>query len=243
MRRFFIDPRHISGDLITITGPEARHIATVLRITPGTVVELYDGQGAAILAKIEQVSGREVLLHMLSRKQIISDSPPLILVQALLKGKKMDFLIQKATELGVSTFIPLVTRYCDKMIKNTTRQTERWQRIILESCKQCGRPVAMKLEAPAFLEQLNFPADTTLIMPWEEEKSCPLTAQIIQQGSPTLLLVGPEGGFHPDEAALAKQMGFTTISLGPRILRAETAALAATSIIQFMSHNLDPSPC
>ncbi len=240
MRRFFFDPNQETGDQILITGPEAHHITTVLRIQPGTMVELYNSKGGTVKGEILQISSHKVTIHILSRSTRHDAGPPLTLIQAMLKGKKMDFLIQKATELGVHTFTPLITRYCEKRV-HSARQIERWQRIILEACKQCGRPIPMQIEDPITLEQLQ-PADSSnRIMPWEDENSQPLSPALLRGNHPTLLLIGPEGGFHPDEVSLARNQGFCTVSLGPRILRAETAALAATSIIQYLSHNLEPN--
>jgi len=239
MRRFFFDPNQETGDQILITGPEARHITTVLRIQPGTVVELYNSKGGMFKGEILHLSSREVTIHILSRSTRHDTGPPLTLIQAMLKGKKMDFLIQKATELGVHTFTPMITRYCEKRV-HSARQIERWQRIILEACKQCGRPIPMQIGDPITLEQLQ-PADSSnRIMPWEDENNHPLSPALLRDNRPTLLLIGPEGGFHPTEVTLALDLGFSTVSLGPRILRAETAALAATSIIQYLIHNLEP---
>lgn len=241
MRRFFFDPDQETNDRIMITGSEARHIRTVLRIQPGTQVELYDGRGGTVLGEILQLTSREVIIHILSRSSLNNDSTiPLILAQAMLKGKKMNFLIQKATELGVHTFIPLITRYCEKRTHGE-RQIERWQRIMLESCKQCGRPIPMQISEPVPLEQLPLADSSNRIIAWEDEDSHSLSHGLLQANRPTLLLIGPEGGFHPAEVSFARELGFTTVSLGPRILRAETAALAAVTIVQHLSHNLEPA--
>ncbi len=241
MRCFFYDPATVTGTTLQITGQQSHHIASVLRLTAQTRLTLYDGCGEIITGEIIHVSPQKTTVQILSRTTAPQVTTPLILAQALLKGKKMDFLLQKATELGVDVFIPILTRYCEKKIHALGRQNKRWQRIILEACKQCHRPVPMRLEQPVELTQLSIPDSANRIMPWEDETSQPLTAQLIGTHSPTLLLIGPEGGFHPDEIHFARNAGFTTVSLGPRILRAETAALAATSIIQHLNHNLDPS--
>jgi len=242
MRCFFYDPATVTGKTLRITGQQSRHIASVLRLTAQTRLTLYDGCGEILTGEIVHVSPEKTTIQILSRATAPQVTTPLILAQALLKGKKMDFLLQKATELGVDVFIPIHTRYCEKKIHALERQKRRWQRIILEACKQCHRPVPMRLEQPVELTQLSIPDDANLIMPWEDETSQPLTTQSISTQSPTLLLIGPEGGFHPAEVDFACNAGFTTVSLGPRILRAETAALAATSIIQYINRNLDPSP-
>jgi 16S rRNA (uracil1498-N3)-methyltransferase len=195
--------------------------------------------GGIVRGEITQLDSRKVSIRILSRTTQHDTGTGLTLLQAMLKGKKMDFLIQKATELGVHTFVPLTTRYCEKQTR-TDRQSARWQRIMLAACKQCGRPIPMQIAPPALLEQLP-PADgSNRIMPWEDESSRPFSPGLLEDNRPTLLLIGPEGGFHPDEVSLARASGFNTISLGPRILRAETAALAAVSIIQYHNHNLEP---
>ncbi|MBW2328245.1 MAG: 16S rRNA (uracil(1498)-N(3))-methyltransferase [Deltaproteobacteria bacterium] len=239
MRRFFFDPIRETGDQILITGSEARHISTVLRMQPGMEVELFDGSGAIIQGEILQVSSQEALIHVRSRRTQHDSATPLTLALAMLKGKKMDFLIQKATELGVHTFIPLITRYCEKKVHGK-QQLDRWQRIILEACKQCRRPIPMRIKKPLSIECLSLPENSNLIMGWEDEDSRPLSPALLRDNHPTLLLIGPEGGFHPDEVSRARDQGFCTVSLGPRILRAETAALAAVAIIQYLNNSLEP---
>ncbi len=240
MRRFFFDKKQESNGRILITGAEARHITTVLRIQAGTEIELYDGKGTAVLGEVVQLTSREVNIRILSRSTSFDGhDAPLTLIQSMLKGKKMDFLIQKATELGVHTFIPLSTRFCEKRA-HSKHQARRWQRIMLESCKQCGRPLPMQILEPRQLEHLDETEQSNRIMPWEDEESHPLSPALLKADLPTVLLIGPEGGFHADEVIAARAIGFTTVSLGPRILRAETAALAATSILQYLNHNLEP---
>ncbi len=239
MRRFFFDPGQERDGRILVTGSEARHLTTVLRIQPGTEVELYDGRGGIVRGEVEQLDSRRVSIRILSRTSRPDTDIPLTLLQAMLKGKKMEFLIQKATELGVHTFVPLTTRYCEKQT-GSERQNVRWQRIMLEACKQCGRPVPMQIAPPILLEQLPPGDGSNRIMPWEDEPTRPLAPVLVRDHRPTLLLIGPEGGFHPDEVSMAREQGFSTISLGPRILRAETAALAAVSIIQYHNHVLEP---
>lgn len=239
MRRFFFSPEHATDDRILIRGPEARHMKTVLRIQPGTEVELYDGRGGIVHGEVRTLTAEQVHIRILGRSKRPATTAPLTLMQAMLKGKKMDFIIQKATELGVQSFRPITSRFCEKK-NNNTRTSERWQRIMLEACKQCGNPIPMQIEAPSALNTLQ-PADNcNLIMPWEDEDSQPLSPALLKNNRGTVLLIGPEGGFHPDEVSLARDLGFSTVSLGPRILRAETAAVTATAIIQYLSQNLDP---
>ncbi len=232
MRRFFYDPGiQETDEQILISGPEAHHIRNVLRMQAGDCAELFDGKGAIIAGEISRISAKEVVFKVLSRSDAADAGVPLTLAQAVIKGKKMDLVIQKATELGVATFVPVLTRYCENLGR-AGNQLERWQRIMLEACKQCRRPVPMQICSPAKLQELSFPEGGHKIMPWEKEAGASFPALELGDGQPVLVLIGPEGGFHPSEVAYAEEVGFTTISLGPRILRAETAALAAVVLVQ-----------
>lgn len=232
MRRFFYDPSiQETKEQVLIIGPEAHHIRNVLRMQSGDSAELYDGKGAVVSGEIARISSKEVVFQVLSRTDESNSGVPLTLAQAVLKGKKMDLLIQKATELGVHTFVPVLTRYCENLGR-AGQQLERWQRIMLEACKQCRRPIPMKICPPTELQELPLSEGGHNIMPWENEANTPFSALELDNGQPVLVLIGPEGGFHPAEVAYAEEVGFRTISLGPRILRAETAALAAVVLAQ-----------
>jgi 16S rRNA (uracil1498-N3)-methyltransferase len=241
MRRFFYDPKQERTDQVSITGSEAHHIKNVLRMRPGSKAELFDGKGSIVSAQLEESKADEVIFQILSRSVEHNRETPLTLAQAMLKGKKMDLLIQKATELGVHTFIPVISRYCENQAK-AGQQLKRWQRIMLEACKQCRRPIPMRVREPIALNELNLPADSNRIMPYEKEGGRAFSADDLSNGHPVILLVGPEGGFHPAEVEHAVDAGFRTVSLGPRILRAETAALAAVVLVQQAVHNFEAFP-
>ncbi|GBE12370.1 ribosomal RNA small subunit methyltransferase E [bacterium BMS3Bbin14] len=241
MRRFFIDPGSISARRAVISAAESRHIATVLRLQPGVCIELFDGTGTVYQGCLHSVTRQAVTVDILSRQQPAEEGVPLILAQGLLKGKKMDFLVQKATELGVRTFQPLQTRYCENKGERQSRQ-DRWRRIMLEACKQCKRLLPMEINPTVGLNHLDTSQFSRKIMLWEDEKSVPLPGALPSADSDSIcLLLGPEGGFHQEEIEYARALGFQTVSLGRRTLRAETAALAAVAIVQFLSGNLDPA--
>ncbi len=241
MRRFFIDPGSISAQRAVISAAESWHIATVLRLQPGVFVELFDGTGAVYQGRLHSVTGQAVTVDILSRQKPAGEGVSLTLAQGLLKGKKMDFLVQKATELGVRTFQPLQTRYCENKSERRGRP-ERWQRIMLTACKQCKQPLPMEIKPATGLNHLDTSLFSCKIMLWEDEKSVPLSGALPLTGRDSIcLLLGPEGGFHQEEVEYVRTLGFQTVSLGPRTLRAETAALAAVAIVQFLAGNLDPA--
>lgn len=238
MRRFFYDPSQQDAvDRIVLAGAEAHHLRTVLRMRPGDLAELFDGAGGIVSGQIEEIRADRTVFRVLSRNFEAESGASLTLALALLKGQKMELVIQKATELGVHTFIPVISRYCERQTWSE-QLLQRWQRIVLEACKQCRRPVPMRLVPPAALHELNFPADSRNILLWEQETDCSFSAAELGDGRPVILLIGPEGSFHPDEVAQTRSAGFKTVSLGPRILRAETAAIAAVVLAQHMAQGI-----
>ncbi|MCI5150483.1 MAG: 16S rRNA (uracil(1498)-N(3))-methyltransferase [Candidatus Electrothrix sp. MAN1_4] len=232
MRRFFYDPSiQETEEQILIIGSEAHHIKNVLRMQIGECAELFDGKGAVISGEITLIRSKEVVFQVVSRINVRDTGVPLTLAQAILKGKKMDLVVQKATELGVHTFFPVITSYCENSGKAVS-QLKRWHRIMLEACKQCRRPIPMQICAPIALNELPCSEIRHKIMPWEKETDTSLPSLGLDNSQSMLLLIGPEGGFHPDEVAYAEELGFITVSLGPHILRAETAALVAVVLAQ-----------
>ncbi len=239
MRRFFYNPTDEADGQVSISGAEAHHLRAVLRMRLGDTAELLDGAGGALFSEIELISVDSVVFRTLRRRNEPESRSPLTLVMAMLKGKKMDMVVQKATELGVSSFVPIITRYCEPQGRDS-QLLDRWQRIMLEACKQCGRARLMEISAPQPLSELRLPPESRKIMPWENETACPFAASGVEPGQPLALLIGPEGGFHPAEVEQATDWGFRTVSLGPRVLRAETAAVAAATLAQHLLGNLEP---
>ncbi len=247
MRRFFVDPENIVGATAVLTGTEARHISTVLRLATGTVITLFDGSGSYFEAQLTKISPTRVETKIISITPYIDapgDFPPALhLGIGLLKGKKMDFIIQKITELGIESLRPFRSQFCASHDPAAGRLS-RWQKIALEACKQCNRPKPPDLHEVAEFKDLLGVAgqdqhELKLIF-WEEEGQKTLqdslgTLHEIQSG---LILIGPEGGFSANEVAAAVAAGYEPVTLGSRILRAETAAIAAVSILQYQLGNL-----
>jgi len=241
MRRFFVDPAAVSGSRAEITGTEAHHLSEVLRLGPGAEVELFDGCGAVYRARVDRVERGLVAATILATETRADARPHLTLGVALLTGKKMDLVVQKATELGVDAILPYVSRHCSVKERNANKE-ERWQRIVVEACKQCNRPVPPTCPAttdlPALLTETEAAAK---IIFWEREQTRTLHDLLPVGVAPppsVIALFGPEGGFTEPEIEQARAAGFTPVSLGERILRAETAVISGAAILQYLLGNL-----
>jgi len=245
MRRFFFNPSSRKGDIVLLSEEESRHIAKVLRLAAGDSLELLDGLGAVYHAVIT-ATGRQVEVEIvgITRKEPAADTS-LRVWQGILKGEKMDTVVQKCTELGVTGMVPFHSARCQGKLDATQalKKHARWQRVAMAACKQCLRLRAMQIDAPAtYAESLGIntkdqPAMRLLF--WEEEKKVHLhdIAGLDSAGSLALML-GPEGGFTREEVDQARLLGWRTVGLGDRILRAETATLSAVAIVQYLTGNL-----
>lgn len=240
MRRFFLPDKDRNGDLIEIDGAEARHMTTVLRLASGDQVELFDGRGGIYTAVLETPDPRRIIARITAcRQEVRTAVSPLTVAQCLLKGKKMELVVQKATELGAAGLLPLVSRFCENR-GDRSHQEERWQRIMLESCKQCRRALPMAINPTTLLAGADFSPFAHRLLAWEGEQQAPLPTAFVSSPGPICVLLGPEGGLSGDDLAVLNDWHFVPFSLGPRILRGETAALAVISIIQYLTGELGP---
>lgn len=245
MPRFFVEPRDINNNRAVITGPEVKHINKVLRLKEGDAVTLLDGLGNSYKASIYRCSKDTVMCHV-QEKQVAGGEPPvqITVVQGLPKGDKMELVIQKGTELGITRFIPLKSKRSIVRLdeKKAGERKTRWQRVALEAAKQCRRPLVPVVDEPMEWHQVlsAVPQDALLLMPYEDEQTMTLKDIIHseQHKQNFYIIIGPEGGFEPEEVALAKDYGVKTVSLGPRIMRTETAGLAMASIIMYQYGDL-----
>jgi 16S rRNA (uracil1498-N3)-methyltransferase len=241
--RFFITPDQVSGPIITISNEDVRHIATVLRMKAGEQLTLCDGQGTAYSVKITEISRTEIKTEVVGHAKQELRKPRVILGQGLPKFDKMDLIVQKATELGVAGIVPLITERTVVKVKDGGSRGARWQKIAREAAMQSNRPDIpqigqiqslkdfMVMPAPGFPP----PGPVTLhLFPWEEGKEPVRNVLRKNHGiENVVVLIGPEGGFAPQEAELARTRGFHMVSLGPNILRTETAAIAVLSMIGY----------
>ena len=240
MRRFFLEKNRVKESKATIRGSEAKHIGRVLRLGVGDTLYLLDENGWEYKAEIISKSSKLVEVELLKKSPPREDSSiTVVLGQALPKAKKMDFIVQKATELGVSTIIPFFSERTipsldDKQLK---KRRIRWKRIAAEATKQCGRLVVPQIEEMLpFKEILKEWSDNSLkIILWEDEKNIKLK-QVLSENQPhqkVIILIGPEGGFTAEEVDMARQAGFKSVSLGKYILRTETVGLCLLNILQY----------
>ncbi|MDH7500500.1 MAG: 16S rRNA (uracil(1498)-N(3))-methyltransferase [candidate division NC10 bacterium] len=242
MHRFFVPRQSFQGDGVLLSGADARQIRKVLRLKPGDLIEVMDGEGSSFLVRLEEVRSAEVLGRLLSRTKNGQEfALEIILAQALPRLPKMDLIVQKATELGVTQIIPLLTERSLLQGEAAETRIERWRRIAKESAEQCGRRIIPRIESPQkllpFLEQV---VGGERILFWEGEKERRLR-QVLRanpEAERYLLLVGPEGGFSPQEVKAAERRGFASVSLGTPILRAESVALVAIALLQYQRGDL-----
>jgi 16S rRNA (uracil1498-N3)-methyltransferase len=247
MHRFFVPPSWIRGNEITVTGQQAHQIAHVLRMRRDDMVIILDNSGWEIHTRLVSVEPHVVRGEVVRRR--LSGGEPrtkISLYQGVLKSNRFEYVIQKCTELGVVEFVPVVAERCVmRDLEVVERKRDRWEWIIQEAAEQCRRGRKPALNAPAFFpqacEQARHSGGLSLIL-WEEEGMLSLRhllrdgAGSQKRGWPPLtfnLLIGPEGGFSRDEVAVARRYGVTPVSLGPRILRAETAGVVAAAAILY----------
>ena len=235
-RRFFIPPDRIRDGIAILTADQAHHLRAVLRLRAGDDVELFDGEGNAYSGTVEW-RDKEIRITALDRIPFTEErSTRLILAPAMIRFERFEWLLEKGTELGVDRFLPLESRFSAIRIPPASLRSrlERWQRIVREASKQCRR-----LSVP----EVNAPIAVTELLPSREYADCPrfllhreapvrLNAPAAAAGS-MILCTGPEGGWHSSEIEAAQGAGWTVVSLGPGVLRAETAGLAAVAVIRF----------
>lgn len=241
MRRFFIDPVSPDQEQVVLDPEESHHCLRVLRLRPGDLIELVDGSGALYQGVIDK-TGRNVTVR-LQGQNACEDEPscPLWVCQGDLKGKKMDELVQRCTELGVTRFLPFSSSRSQGRAdrERWERKRSRWQGLIRSACKQSRRLRSMSVEQEQPLADLLtsriIPETALKIMCWEDERTGGLSDLDWRPPlSGVCLMIGPEGGFAAEEVTLARQRGWTTVGLGNHILRAETATLAAVAVIQHL---------
>lgn len=227
----FLTPEELSTEEVIITGDQAKHLS-VLRVKTGEMITVFDGLGCKYDCKILQINKKNFIAEKLSKTPYSAESPVSItLAQGIAKGEKMDLIIQKATELGVTKVIPLIT---ERSQVRHTAKIERWKKIALSAAQQSRRGKVPEIYEPVSLDGFLESRHKGII--FYEEKTDKRLKQILtdfKDYKEITILIGPEGGFSKGEVNAAVEKGFLEASLGPRILRTETAAINAISIIQY----------
>ena len=244
MRRFYLPPHECQPDRLALTGGEARHAAEVLRIRIGDAAAILDGEGREFICRVGKVEKKRVELEILQTDVSPAPACAVTLIQAIPKGKIFESIIHKATELGVLRIIPLLSERVTTHLSGESleRKTERWRQTAIEAIKQCGQRWLPMVEPPIPLPSLIARADKYDLALFGALQSGALHPRDYFQNyeqshcwSPTSIAVwiGPEGDFSPGEADAIGKSGANPITLGPLILRSETAALYTLSIINY----------
>jgi 16S rRNA (uracil1498-N3)-methyltransferase len=236
-RRFFVDQLPPAGAAFTLRGEEAHHMLNVVRTRVGEEVSLFDGSGAVACAHLLRGRGSEAELKVLSVRTADVEAPrKLTIACALPRSTRMDFLVEKCCELGVRRLLPMVTRrsVVDPLARPENHLV-RWRRIALEATKQCGRTRLMEITAVLPFESalLTHEAEAGRMIASPAPGGAGLAefAAKLQPGQSVTAFVGPEGGFTPEELAAAARAACAAVSMGPRILRVETAAVALAACL------------
>ena len=245
MRRFYAPPENFKGGEITLDFEQTKHLRDVLRLRAGENINIFDGEGKEFSCAIQEIGKRETALKIIA--EVNPRAPEsvldLTLAVALLKGEKFDLVLQKAVELGVTRLVPLQTRRADVKLKDAgeiEKKLERWRKIVFEAAKQCGRAKLMQIENPQgfekfiekkFIEKSSPPNSGAEIRVLFSERGGEKFSDL-QAGKKIVAVIGSEGGWEDAEIELARANEFQIITLGGRILRAETAAIVVSAVLQ-----------
>lgn len=233
-RRFFAPPSafNFGKRTVTLASDEARHLREVLRLKAGDEVQVFDGEGKEFRAAVSQARREFAELEIRDEIDAMRPESPLelTLAVALLKGEKFDLVVQKGTELGVNQFVPLITRYADIRLRDEAdgaKRVARWQRIALEATKQSGRAVVPQVTMPVPFESVI--RDNSCLLFSERDGQSLDTDSKLQS---VTAIIGSEGGWSDEELDQARTSGVPIVTLGGRILRSETAAIATAALLQ-----------
>ena len=234
--RFYLTPEEWTSSEPTLGSEDSHHCADVLRLQVGDRVALFDGAGSVADAVLTEVHRKHCRVTIGERTSTPLLKCAITLAQAVPKGKNMDLILQKAVELGASTIVPLLTRRTVVRLdeEDGSRKQERWQQIALEACKQCGRNQVPRVTHPSSLEEFLKQQREGLVLLASLQPGAASIKEALAKTpdhQAVTVLVGPEGDFTPEESAAALAAGAIPVTLGPMILRAETAALYCLSVL------------
>lgn len=235
MHRFFVGPKSISGDTVIIAGEAAHRIREVLRQKVSDVVTVLDNTGMEYRVQLEGIE-RDKITGRVTDKSLCGNEPDLeiTIYQSLLKADRFELVLQKCTEIGVTRFVPVVCYRCI-VDKPSNSRFSRWQKIVMEAAEQSKRGTIPEISEPMDFRGACETVGGYSLMPWEQEAQTGIQEALENIGDVKQIgvFIGPEGGFTFDEVGLAKSNGVIPVTLGKRILRAETAGLVTSAIILF----------
>jgi 16S rRNA (uracil1498-N3)-methyltransferase len=232
--RVYVDGPLASGARVRLSGSAAAHVTRVLRLRPGAELTLFNGAGGEFTATLESAAGGGAVVAVGAQRRIERESPlPVTLAQGIARGERMDFVIQKATELGVRALVPVLSARSVVRLSEAqlSKRLAHWRAIALAACEQSGRNRPPELRAPLTVAELARASGAPTRLLLSPEAGVRL-ADIAHPSGEVLLLVGPEGGLTKEEIECAAGHGFVSARLGPRVLRTETAALVALALLQ-----------
>lgn len=246
MPRFFVEPDQIKEDKIEIIGQDVKHIRDVLRLVCDAPIEICNGEGTDYNCLIDEINKETIIAKIISQNSSKSEAKTkVILFQSLIKGDKIEWVIQKSIEIGVAEIVPMQTTYCVSKMdqsKKSEAKINRWNKIAQSAAKQSGRGIIPKVtSAVTFGQALELCKKMDLaLIAYEKEDQENLRSQIQGLAGKTIgVLIGPEGGFSEEEILKAETAGIKAITLGPRILRSETASISLVSNILYELGEMD----
>ena len=232
--RIFTSQPLLSADRIELTGAAFHYLTRVLRLSKGSALTLFNGDGRDYLAEIIGIESKSVMVRMMGNAVAANESPlKITLVQGVSRGERMDYALQKATELGVFCIQPVISRRVEvRLDKNRqVKRLKHWQGVVISACEQSGRAIVPEVKSPLSLSEWVDTADSSPRFVLDPDKQNKLADLSIADRSLSLV-IGPEGGFTGEEMQRFQSSGLTPVSLGPRVLRTETAGPAAIAVLQ-----------
>jgi 16S rRNA (uracil1498-N3)-methyltransferase len=239
-RRFYVPPSTLDSDSITLDGALAQRIASVLRLQTGAQITLFDGSGDDVTVRLDAVSARRVTATIEGRERGPAEATAAVhLYQSITKGERFEWLVEKATELGVASVTPLMTARAVVKTASGGNRADRWRRIAVEAAEQCGRSFVPEVAPPQALDAALASAPGLLLLPYEDaDHTAPSIAQALGARIDDLyalgavsIFIGPEGGYEPAEIERASESGAIVVTLGDRVLRSETAGVVALTLV------------
>ena len=236
MNRYYLPPTHWGENQLSLTGEEAHHATRVMRVKVDEVIEIFDGNGKSAVCTVLDADRRTVSCAVEQTTDHEAPAHPITLCQSIPKGSNMELIIQKSVEIGVNAIQPLITERTVARPDAMKKKQEKWQRVALEACKQCGQNYLPEVKEPVHFQPwiTSLQAFDTPLIASLDEHSLHLKEHL--QTTPLKgnigLLIGPEGDFSPEEYQLAYGAGFQPISFGYIVMRVETAAIFGLSVIQ-----------